>query len=128
MSDGKRRVLLVDDDPSIIKMVGKRLEVEGFEVIVARDGEEAIAKAKSEHPDMIILDLMLPKIDGYEVCKRLKEDQEARDIPIVTIFSGKGQPGDDERCRQVGAAAYVTKGEDAGPLIQQVKALLEKTE
>ena len=68
MSERKWRILLVDDEPSILKVVGKRLEVEGYEVIVAADGEEAIEKAKQAHPDLIVLDLMLPKLNGINVC------------------------------------------------------------
>lgn len=124
MSAARRRVLLVDDEPSIVKMVGKRLEVEGFDVIVATDGQEAIAKAEAEHPDLIILDLMLPKLSGFDVCAKLKAGQDSKDIPIVVMFSGKGEAGDEERCRELGAAAYVAKGQGAGPLMAQVNALL----
>ena len=63
----KSRILLVDDEPSIVKMVGKRLEIEGFDVLVAVDGQEGLAKAQAEHPDLIILDLMLLKLNGYEI-------------------------------------------------------------
>ena len=124
MSERKRRVLLVDDEPSIIKMVGKRLEIEGFEVLVAMDGKEALEKAQAEHPDLIILDLMLPAIDGFEVCAALKRNQSSKDTPVITVFSGKGTEEDAERCRQLGAAAYVTKGQGATPLIAQIKTLL----
>ena len=67
----KCRILLVDDEPSIVKMVGKRLEIEGFEVLIAMDGQEGLTKAQQERPDLIILDLMLRKLNGYEVCTML---------------------------------------------------------
>lgn len=124
MSSGKRKVLLVDDEPSIIKTVGKRLEIEGFEVIIAMDGEEALAKAQSEKPDLIILDLMLPKVNGFEVCSQLKKDRNSKEIPVVTIFSGRGNDEDKDKCLEMGAAAYVTKGKGASELIAQIKALL----
>ncbi len=124
---GKRRVLLVEDEPSIVKTVGKRLEVAGFEVIVATNGVEAIAKAREEHPDLIILDLMLPTIDGFEVCERLKKNHPSMDIPIVVVFSGKGQEEDEVRCRQLGAAAFIPKTRGTGVLIEQINALLEKS-
>ena len=124
MSDKRLKVLLVDDEPSIIKTVGKRLELEGFEVIIAKDGEEAFAKAETEHPDVIVLDLMLPKVNGFDVCAKLKRNKQSKDIPVITIFSGQGSPEDEVRCLELGAAAYVAKGYGATPLIAQIKALL----
>ncbi len=128
MSERKLRVLLVDDEPSIIKTVGKRLELEGFEVLVATDGEEALAKAQTGHPDAIVLDLMLPKLSGFDVCAKLKQDQQSTDIPIITIFSGKASPEDATRCRQLGAAAYVPKGKGAAPLVEQLRLLFRQLE
>ncbi len=124
MADTKRRILLVDDEPSVIKMVKKRLEIEGFEVSVAVDGEEAITKANAEHPDLVILDLMLPKLTGFEVCERLKGQDSTLEIPIVTIFTGRGREGDEERLRKLGAAAYVTKGKGAAELLEVIHDLL----
>ena len=124
MADRKWKILLVDDEPSIIKMVGKRLEVEGFEVLIAIDGEEAIRKATTEHPDVIVLDLMLPKMDGFQVCQTLKKDRAAKDIPIITVFSGRADDKDKARCRTLGAAAYVDKGHGATPLVDAIRNLL----
>lgn len=124
MDSRKRKILLVDDEPSIIKTIGKRLEIEGYEVIVAMDGEEALAKAKSEKPDLIVLDLMLPKINGFEICEQLKKDRQSREIPVVTIFTGRGNDEDKDKCLKLGAAAYVTKGQGSTPLLAQIKALL----
>ena len=124
MADRKWKILLVDDEPSIIKTIGKRLEVEGFEVLIAIDGEEAIRIATAEHPDVIVLDLMLPKVDGFQVCQTLKKDKSAKDIPIITVFSGRGNEEDQERCRSLGAAAYVQKGHGATPLLDQIRNLL----
>jgi len=126
MSERKLRVLLVDDEPSLIKMVTKRLEVEGFEVLTAADGEEALAKAQAEHPDLIVLDLMLPKVSGFDVCAKLKQHQQSSDIPIIAIFSGKGSLEDAERCKQLGAAAYVSKSDGVKTLLEQARALLGK--
>ena len=124
MDNGKRRILLVDDEPSIIKVVGKRLELAGFEVVVAVDGQEALAKARLAHPDAIILDLMLPKMSGLEVCAALKEDQRYCRIPII-IFTGKGQDLIDEKlCRECKADAYLNKSRRTSELIEQVEALL----
>lgn len=120
MTEGKRRVLLVDDEPSIIKLIGKRLEVSGFEVAVALDGQEALDKVRTVHPDVIVLDLMLPRLSGLKVCAMLKHDPLYGHIPIV-IFTGKGQDVDEETCRKAGADAFVTKTEGADALLQQVE-------
>ena len=124
MGERKYRVLLVDDEPSIIKTVSKRLEVAGFEVSVAMTGKEAVAKAQAEHPDVIVLDLMLPEMSGFDVCGTLKKDQQCSEIPVVVMFSGKGSEEDAERCRELGAAAYVTKTDGSQALIAQINALI----
>ena len=126
MSDGKRRILLVDDEPSIIKMVSKRLELKGFEVLVATDGPQALEIAQRERPDFIILDLMLPTLDGFQVCQRLKSDQQSREVPVVIMFSGKGQPEDIERCRQIGAYGYVSKTQGTAALLEQIETVLQR--
>ena len=124
MGETARRILLVDDEPTVVKMVKKRLEVSGFEVVVAVDGEEALAKAAGARFDAVVLDLMLPKMNGMDVCATLKQNQSYNDIPIVVIFSGKGQPEDEEQCRRLGAAAYVSKSQGAVHVIEQINALL----
>ena len=91
----KPKILLVDDEPSIVKMVGKRLEVEGFEVLVAVDGQDGLTKARAESPNLIVLDLMLPKLNGYEVCTMLKQDARYQKIPIV-LFTAKTQDKDEK--------------------------------
>jgi len=124
----KRRVLLVDDEISIIKTIGKRLEVEGYEVLIAMDGEEALKIARKECPDVIVLDLMLPKVDGFDVCKQLKQKGDYNEIPIITVFSGRGNDSDAQRCLDLGAAAYVTKGQGATPLIEKIQSLLKQVD
>ena len=123
---GKPRVLIVDDEPSIVKMVGKRLEVEGFEVHVAMDGQEGLAKAQAESPDLIILDLMLPRLNGYEVCMRLKQDARYQKIPIM-LFTAKAQAKDEQLGLECGANAYLRKPFQAKELIETIRALLTKS-
>ena len=125
MSGVKRKILLVDDEPSIIKMVSKRLEVKGFEVLIATDGPQAIEMAQREHPDFIILDMMLPTLDGLQVCQQLKSNQQSKDVPVVIMFSGKGQPEDAERCRQAGAYGYVSKTQGTTALLEQIETVLQ---
>jgi two-component system alkaline phosphatase synthesis response regulator PhoP len=119
----KQRILLVDDEPSIVKMVGKRLEVEGFEVLVAMDGQEALTKARGEAPDLIVLDLMLPKLNGYEVCTMLKQDTRFQHIPIV-LFTAKAQEKDEQLGMECGANAYVRKPFRAQELLEKIRALI----
>ena len=119
----KLRILLVDDEPSIVKMVGKRLEVEGFDVLIAMDGQDGLAKAQAEHPDLIILDLMLPKLNGYEVCTMLKQDARYQKTPII-LFTAKAQEKDEKLGLECGADAYVRKPFRAQELLERIRALL----
>ena len=120
------KILLVDDEPSIVKMVGKRLEVEGFRVIVAMDGQDGLQKAQTEQPNLIILDLMLPKLNGYEVCTMLKQDTRYQKIPIM-LFTAKAQERDEKLGMDCGANAYMRKPFRAQELLEQIRALLAPT-
>lgn len=121
----KRRVLLVDDDPSILKIFSKHLELAGYEVVNASDGEEALAEIQREPPDLIILDIMLPKLNGYEVCTKLKEDDVHQHIPII-MFTAKGKPQEHVTGLMFGAEAYLSKTCSSGELLGQVKTLLSR--
>ena len=117
------RILLVDDEPNIVKMVGKRLEVEGFEVLTALDGQDGLLKAQTLRPDLIILDLMLPKLNGYEVCRLLKFDQKFQHIPVI-MFTARTQQQDEQLGRECGADAYVRKPFKAQELLGLIRELL----
>ncbi|MBI2093281.1 MAG: response regulator [Candidatus Omnitrophica bacterium] len=119
----KKRILLVDDEPSIVKMVSKRLEVEGFEVLTAYDGHAGLLAAQSQQPDLIILDLMLPKMNGYEVCRLLKFDQKSQHIPII-LFTARAQEKDEQLGNECGADAYVRKPFKSEELLGKVRSLL----
>ena len=119
----KQRILLVDDEPSIVKMVGKRLEVEGFDVLTAGDGQEGLRRAQADAPDVIILDLMLPKLNGYEVCTMLKQDTRYQNIPIV-MFSAKAQDKDEKLGLECGADGYIRKPFKAQELLEKIRSLL----
>ena len=119
------RILLVDDEESILKIIGKQLEVAGFVVLKALDGEEALAAAKAQRPDLIVLDLMLPRRNGFDVCTTLKNDPEYRHIPII-IFTGKGSYGDVQLSRKCGADLYLSKTPVTARLISQIRSLLAK--
>lgn len=121
MPEKRYRILLVDDEPVIRKMFGRLLEMSDLDVLLAEDGAEGEAKARAELPDAIILDLMLPKKNGYDVCAALKQDPRTQHIPII-IFSAKEEPGDDARCLKLGASAYISKTQSPQVLIDEVKA------
>ena len=119
----KCRILLVDDEPSLVKIVARRLEFEGFAVSVAIDGEEAVQKIQTEKPDLVILDVMLPKLSGYAVCRRIKRDPTYQKIPVI-LFTAKVLERDEKLGLEAGADAYVRKPFRAEELLNQMRELL----
>src|SRR6266511_2902447 len=81
----KGKILVVDDEIYIVHILDFSLGMEGYEVLTALDGEQALEKARAEHPDLVVLDIMMPKLDGYETCKMLKSDDKTRDIPVILL-------------------------------------------
>jgi len=120
----KTRILVVDDELSIIKFLRANLEAKGYKVLAAVDGTEALQTFEMELPDLVILDIMMPKIDGFEVCRRLREWSP---IPII-MLSARGDESDKVKCLDLGADDYITKPFGAGELIARVKAVLRRTE
>ncbi len=104
----KKKVMIVDDEAHIVELVRVCLEDSNYDIIEAYDGQEAVNKAQEDHPDLILLDIMLPNMDGYEVCKILKDSDETKEIPIV-MLTAKGQEVDKVKGFQAGADAYMTK-------------------
>ncbi|MFH1902157.1 MAG: response regulator [Candidatus Omnitrophota bacterium] len=123
----EKRILLVDDEIELVEMVKMRLEAGGYEVITAYDGQEALDKAKRVKPDLIILDIMLPKMDGYKVCGLLKADIRYSKIPII-MFSAKAQEEDMKLGEEVGAQSYVTKPFEPQVLLSKITELLKQSE
>ena len=119
----QKRILLVDDDASIQKVYSKRLEVAGYEVVQAMDGEEALAKARQGKLDLIILDIMMPKLNGYEVCAQLKQDPATKAIPII-MFTAKGQLQEHVVGLMFGADAYISKVARSDVLLESIKQFL----
>ncbi|MDD5282305.1 MAG: response regulator [Candidatus Omnitrophica bacterium] len=118
-----KKILLVDDEPHIIMMLENRMKHAGYDVITASDGQEALAKAHKEKPDLIILDLMLPKLDGYKVCRMLKFDEKYKHIPII-MLSARAQEADKKMGETVGADGYITKPFEPQVLLGKVSDLL----
>lgn len=119
----KKRILSVEDEPAIQQTLKLRLEAAGYEVICAADGAEGLEIARNEKPDLIILDLMLPKRDGYSVCRLLKFDQRYRHIPIL-MLTARGLQKDRETGGRMGADAYLTKPYDSAQLLATIQNLL----
>ncbi len=119
-----KRILVTEDSPTILAMVKDILEGQGYEVLAAVDGQDALEKARHEIPDLIILDLMLPKIDGYKLCRMLKFDEKYKQIPII-MFTARAQETDIKLGTEVGADAYITKPFDPEILLNKVNELLK---
>jgi DNA-binding response OmpR family regulator len=120
-----KKILVVDDEAQLVDMVKMRLEANGYDVITAYNGQEGLDKARRESPDLIILDLMLPKIDGYKVCRMLKFDEKYKNIPII-LFTARAQQEDEKLGKEVGADAYITKPFEPQVLLEKIKQLTAK--
>jgi two-component system, OmpR family, alkaline phosphatase synthesis response regulator PhoP len=121
----KEKILIVDDEKDIVKMLSYNLKKEGYRTIEANDGEDALDLAWREHPDLIILDLMLPGIDGLEVCKQLKKEVETSRIPVI-MLTAKTQETDKIVGLELGADDYVSKPFSLKELIARIKAVLRR--
>jgi DNA-binding response OmpR family regulator len=122
----KETILIIEDEKDIIKMLEYNLKKEGFKTLAVRNGEAAIDMAKSEHPELVILDLMLPGIDGLEVCKTLKADSKTSSIPII-MLTAKSQESDKVVGLELGADDYMTKPFSPRELIARIKAVLRRS-
>ncbi len=118
----KKQILVVEDVPESLTLLRIRLEASGYEVIGASDGEEGLKKARELHPDLIILDIMLPKMDGFTVCRFLKYDVEYENIPII-MLTARGEQKDRALGKEVGADMYLVKPFDGTKLIQAIEKL-----
>jgi DNA-binding response OmpR family regulator len=122
---GKKRILVVEDELELIKAMQIRLEQAGYEVLIASDGQQALDKIHKEKVDLIILDLMIPKIDGYKVCRLLKFDKKYKQIPII-MLSARAQESDIKLSTEVYADAYIIKPFDHKVVISKIKELLKE--
>ena len=118
-----KRILICDDDLAILRVLQVNLEVEGYTTLLAHHGEEALEVAAREKPDLIILDIMMPRLDGYGACKRLKADPDLKDIPVV-FLSAKAQQSDIEKGKTYGVADYLTKPFDPDVLVETIERLV----
>jgi DNA-binding response OmpR family regulator len=118
----KKKILVVDDEPDVISLLTLVLKSQGYDVISAGDGKEALEKARGESPDLILLDVMLPRMDGYKVARMLKFDEKYRHIPII-MLTARIQDRDKQTGLEMGVNDYLTKPFDTNVLLEKVKAL-----
>ncbi len=120
------RMLVVDDDPVILKLLRISFEMEGFEVLSAADGQEGLERARSDHPDVVLSDVMMPRLDGLQLLAELKADPATADLPVV-LLSAKAQNAEVREGLAMGADDYVTKPFDPLELLDRVNAVLAKS-
>ncbi len=121
----EKKILVIEDDPAISRLVDYSLRHEGYEVIQASNGLEGIRKAHDERPDLVILDVMLPGLDGFEICHRLKSGQDTARLPIL-MFSAKAQEIDKNTGLKVGADDYLPKPASPTEIVNRVEKLLAR--
>ncbi len=119
----KKKILIVDDDPDVRLLIATRLESMGYDTIGAEDGQTGLDLARKDPPDLILLDLMLPKLNGYKVCRMLKFDKSYEHVPIV-IISSKGSEEDKKLADEVGADGYITKPFEKTEIAATIQKLL----
>ncbi len=120
-----KKILIVDDEVDLVETVRFRLEKEGYTVLVSQDGEDALNRARNESPDLILLDIMLPKLDGYKVSRLLKFDETYKHIPIL-MLTAKSQEKDKIIGMETGADEYITKPFEMDELMEKVKSYINQ--
>jgi len=121
----KKRILIVEDEESLLKLESILLTSKGYEVRGVSNGRAALAAVAEDRPDLILLDIMLPEIDGFEVCRRIKEDSETRNIPIIMLTAKKSRE-DMSRGEKVGADWYITKPFKSAMVIETIQRFLSR--
>jgi two-component system alkaline phosphatase synthesis response regulator PhoP len=121
MSQG--RILVVDDEVYILHILDFILGAEQYDVVTATNGEQALQRVREDKPDLIILDIMMPKLDGYETCRIIKQDDSTKHIPVI-LLTAKGRDIDQKLGEEVGASDYITKPFSPTKLIERVQSIL----
>jgi len=117
------RILLVEDNEMNRDMLSRRLERKGFEVLIAVDGAEGVAKARADHPDLILMDMNLPILDGWEATRQIKADETTRQIPVIGL-TAHAMAGDREKCLAAGCDQYDTKPVDFNSLLGKIRQFI----
>jgi two-component system alkaline phosphatase synthesis response regulator PhoP len=122
----KKKILIVDDEKALVSLVALHMQMAGYEVLFTNEGWSAIDICKRDKPDLVILDLMLPKLNGWEVCRRLRSDDETKDMAVI-MLSARGELEDKLRGFDAGADDYVTKPFSPKELVARVKRILDRS-
>jgi DNA-binding response OmpR family regulator len=120
-----KKILIIEDDPSFSRAINHIVQKEGYDVITASNGMTGLRMAKDDNPDLLILDVMLPGLDGFEICNRLRQNPPTANLPII-MLSAKGQEADKTTGLKVGANEYLTKPVDRAVLLEKLTTLLAK--
>ena len=123
--DSMSHILIIEDDPSLVELLRYNLENEGFEVSIARDGEEGLESIATQAPDLVVLDWMLPNVSGIEVCRQLRQKSETRSMPVI-MLTAKGEESDRLRGLETGADDYIVKPFSPAELTARIKAVLRR--
>jgi DNA-binding response OmpR family regulator len=121
----KKKILVVDDERALVSEITLLLETQGWSVICAYDGEEGLNKAINERPDLVLLDIVMPKLSGYQVCRRMKDDPNAKDIPVI-MWTSKFDESTKLTVKDVGSEDLIIKPYNADGLVKKIRALLAK--
>ncbi|HPZ10139.1 MAG TPA: response regulator [Candidatus Eremiobacteraeota bacterium] len=121
----QKKILLVDDEPNIIKSLNYVLQKKGFAVLCASNGEEAIDRIRSFKPDIVLLDIMMPKKNGYDVCEEIRKEDNFKNLYII-MLTARGQSIDKEKGLHAGANEYMTKPFSPGQILQKIEDILQK--
>jgi CheY-like chemotaxis protein len=119
----KKTILLADDEEGLRRLVGTTLGEEEFELLEAQDGEEAVSLAREKHPDLVLMDVRMPRLDGFEACRRLKKDPATRGIPVIMLTAAADESS-QATGKQVGADGYITKPFSPLALLNRVYQVL----
>ena len=117
----KKKILIIDDEPTILLVSRRRLEANNYEVITASSGKEGIEKAFTFKPNLILLDLVMPELDGFEVCKRLKVSKETKEIPIIIFTASSGEEDFSQKAAELGTAGYLEKPFESDDLLSIIE-------
>jgi len=118
-----KKILIADDHAEVVELVRVTLEGEDYEIVDASNGKEALKKVRLEKPDLVLLDVVMPKMDGFEVCRKLKKDPQTKEIPII-MLTAKAQEVEKEKGREVGASDYITKPFSPSALLTKIEEIL----
>ncbi len=127
MKTPTKKILVADDEPPVVQIIRANLELEGYQVVTAYDGVQALEKAKAEHPDLLILDIMMPRMDGFDVLDALKKDAATEDIPVIMLTALNEIEHMDQAARK-GSYCYLTKPFEPLELLMIVRRLLKALE